>query len=177
MFLYIRFKHNKEGTLVKHIMRRKENTDLLNEGKPDWCPKVKHRTRIGSAYTELGISSQNSTTNTEYIIASSIIHAVNLPALLTQLYSEWVVIRSHELARSARACWRNRFSVVVVRCVRSGITKKAGHRHRLASKERRAVSQTEQENSVKYTHLLKCFFLAALIFCVTGVTKLSVGEI
>src|SRR5258707_5412263 len=42
MFLYIRkwdkairFKHNKESTLGKHIMRRKENTDLLNEGKPD----------------------------------------------------------------------------------------------------------------------------------------------
>jgi hypothetical protein len=38
------------------------------------------------------------------------------------------------------------------------------------------VKQPEQEISDRYTHALKRFFLAALIFCVTGVTILSVGE-
>ncbi len=95
---------------------------------------------------------------------------------LTQRCSEWVIIRSHQLARSARAHWRSRFSVLVVRCVGSCITKKSGNRRRLASEERQSVNQTERGISVAYTHLLKCFFLAALIFCVTGVTKLSVGE-
>ena len=39
------------------------------------------------------------------------------------------------------------------------------------------VKRPEKEISYGYTHALKRFFLAALIFCVTGVSILSVGEI
>ena len=38
------------------------------------------------------------------------------------------------------------------------------------------VKRPGQEISDGYTHALKRFFLAALIFCVTGVIILSVGE-
>ena len=51
------------------------------------------------------------------------LYTVDLEAPLAQRYSERIVIRSHQLARSARARWRNRFSVLVIRCVRSCVTK------------------------------------------------------
>ena len=40
----------------------------------------------------------------------------------------------------------------------------------------RSLSRASKKPTANTTHVLKRFFLAALIFCVTGVTKLSVGE-